>query len=156
MLLSAVSGNEYMKRILGKKVEMTQFFDDNGLAHAATIVDAGPVTVVRVKTPETDGYHAIVVGYGSAKQKNVARAQERAWGDLGLFAITREFRLEDEATHAVGDTIDVSVFESGDIIRVTGTSKGKGFQGVVKRHGFGGGRRSHGQKHSEREPGSIG
>lgn len=146
-----------MKHILGRKKEMTQFFDEQGLAHAATIVEAGPITVLAIKTVESDGYDALVLGYGSAKEKNVSRAQARAWGKLGVFAVVRELRLEAPAEGvSVGDVLDAGVFDAGDRVSVAGISKGKGFQGVVKRHGFSGGPRTHGQKHTERAPGSIG
>ena len=117
---------------------MTQVFDKDGLVHPATIVDVTPITVTQVKTKEKDGYTALQVSTKKAKREE-----------------KKEFRL-DAPTQKVGDTIDLSQFAIGDTVRVSAISKGKGFQGVVKRHGFGGGPRSHGQKHSEREPGSIG
>lgn len=148
-----------MKFILGRKIAMTQYFDEEGRAHPATVIDAGPITVTQVKTVETDGYSAVQVGYGTRREKNVNKAQLGAWGEMGPFAAVTEFR--DKSTdlegYTVGDIIlTADQFQAGDKVFVTGTSKGKGFQGVVKRHGFAGGRRSHGQKHSEREPGSIG
>ncbi|MFT7557495.1 MAG: large subunit ribosomal protein L3 [Planctomycetota bacterium] len=151
--------NLYMKFILGRKIAMTQYFDEEGRAHPATVIDAGPITVTQVKTVETDGYSAVQVGYGTRREKNVNKAQLGAWGEMGPFAAVTEFR--DKSTdlegYTVGDIIlTADQFQAGDKVFVTGTSKGKGFQGVVKRHGFAGGRRSHGQKHSEREPGSIG
>lgn len=143
-----------MKYILGKKVEMTQFFDTEGRAHAATIVEVGPLTVTQVKNVETDGYTALQVGYGASKEKNVSKPQLGAWKDLGIFSTTREIRGDIQAER--GDVLTLEQFQVEDTIVVSGITKGKGFQGVVKRHGFAGGRRSHGQKHSEREPGSIG
>ncbi|MCB9808786.1 50S ribosomal protein L3 [Candidatus Nomurabacteria bacterium] len=146
-----------MKAILGRKVSMTQYFDEEGQAHAATIVEAGPATVTALKTLDRDGYEAVQVGFGTRKEKNVAQAQKKQWGDMGAFALTREFSTPAELTYAIGDSYSIAdVFEAGDTIAVSGISKGKGFQGVVKRYNFAGGRRSHGQKHSEREPGSIG
>ena len=146
-----------MKAILGRKVAMTQFFDEDGRAHAATVVEAGPATVTALKTMDRDGYEAVQVGFGTRKEKNVSQALQKQWGDMGTFALTREFPLPVEMAYAIGDSYSLSdVFEIGDTIAVCGTSKGKGFQGVVKRYNFKGGRRSHGQKHSEREPGSIG
>lgn len=146
-----------MKAILGRKVAMTQYFDEEGRAHAATVVEAGPATVTAFKTMDRDGYEAVQVGFGTRKEKNVSQALQKQWGDMGTFALTREFPLPAEMAYAVGDSYSLSdVFEIGDVITVCGTSKGKGFQGVVKRYNFQGGRRSHGQKHSEREPGSIG
>ncbi|MCF7836096.1 MAG: 50S ribosomal protein L3 [Candidatus Marinimicrobia bacterium] len=124
-----------MKFILGKKIKMTQFFNEEGKVFPATLVLAEPNNVELLKTEDKDGYNAVQVLTGKKK---------------------KEFRLEDLGEFKKDDKIDVSVFEEGDKIQVSGISKGKGFQGVVKRHGFHGGPRSHGQKHSEREGGSIG
>jgi len=144
-----------MKFIIGTKQNMTQFFDETGEVFPATIVNAGPITVVQVKTTENDGYEALQFGYGEQKEKRIAKAQKGHMKDLGNFRLLKEFAVSGSEMKS-GDKLDVSVFEAGDTISVSGVSKGKGFQGVVKRHGFHGGRRSHGQKHSEREPGSIG
>lgn len=142
-----------MKFILGKKQQMMQCFDDNGSVIPATVVEAGPLVVTQVKNPDTDGYTAVQVAYEDQK---TARATRAHLGHVkeGAYKHLREFRDIEEI--AVGDRITVDAFKKGDIVTVSGLSKGKGFQGVVKRHGFGGGPRSHGQKHSEREPGSIG
>lgn len=147
-----------MKFILGEKVAMTQYFDAKGIAHAATVVLAGPAVITQVKTPATDGYASVQVAYGTRKAKNINKAQQGLFKDMGNFRYVREFRIDasEIANYTVGSTIDTSAFAPSDTIRVTGVSKGKGFQGVVKRHGFHGGRRSHGQKHSEREAGAIG
>lgn len=146
-----------MNAILGRKVAMTQFFDAEGRAHAATLVEAGPATVTAIKTIERDGYEAVQVGYGAAKEHRVAKAQKKAWGDAGVFATVREFPKTADEELTIGDSFSIEdIFAEGDTVAVVGTSKGKGFQGVVKRYNFAGGRRSHGQKHSEREPGSIG
>jgi len=123
------------KFILGKKEKMTQYFDEQGIVHPATLVLAKPNVVSQIKTEEKDGYKSVQFSLGKIK---------------------KEFRAEDIGQFEKDGKIDVSVFEEGDRVRVSGISKGKGFQGVVKRHGFHGGPRSHGQKHSEREPGSIG
>jgi len=139
-----------MKFILGVKERMTQVFDDNGHAFAGTVLRVEPHKVTLVKTVEKDGYQSMQVATGVQKEERVAKAQRVAHG--GAFKAVRET----VATLEAGATYDVSVFTPGDVISVTAVSKGKGFQGVVKRHGFAGGRRSHGQKHSEREPGSIG
>lgn len=141
-----------MKFIVGTKKGMTQVFDADGNVHPVTVIVAPKVTVTQVKTSETDGYNAVQIGIGERKEKNVNKAQR----SKGLFARFKEFRFDDKAEFETGSAIDVSVFEEGDTVAVSATSKGKGFQGVVKRHGFAGGRRTHGQKHSEREPGSIG
>ena len=138
---------------------MTQVFDENGVCKAATVLTVAPATVSQVKTEEKDGYKAVQLASGEQKEHRVAKAQKSHFGKA--VALAREFRPafgKDAEVDGVekGATIDVSVFEPGDTITVSAVSKGKGFQGVVKRHGFAGGRRSHGQKHSEREPGSIG
>lgn len=148
-----------MKFILGIKTGMTQVFDEDGVCLAATVLQATPSTVSQVKTVEKDGYAAVQLATGKQKENRVAKAQKVHFG--GAFALSREYRPGFEKEADVdgvekGAIIDVSVFAPGDTISVSSISKGKGFQGVVKRHGFAGGRRSHGQKHSEREPGSIG
>lgn len=144
-----------MKFILGTKVNMTQIFDEKGAVHPVTVLKVGPMTVTQVKTTATDGYNAVQFGYGTRRAKNINKPLT---GHMkgGAFMHLREQRLETEPTLALGDTVDASVFTAGETVTVSGTSKGKGFQGVVKRHGFKGGPRSHGQKHSEREPGSLG
>jgi large subunit ribosomal protein L3 len=145
-----------MKFILGTKQQMTQTFDENGRVFPVTLIAAGPVTILQVKSKETDGYDAVQVGFGERKEKNVSKALKGHLRGNGFFRHIKEFKVPDSSRFKVGDIIDISAFESGEKVRVSGTSKGKGFQGVVKRHGFAGGRRTHGQKHSEREPGSIG
>lgn len=144
-----------MKFILGTKQRMTQIFDESGRCFPATILSAGPVVVTQVKTDEKDGYTALQVGFGKKAEKNINKAQKGHLKDRGAFEHLREFRGEFDGINE-GDSIDVSAFEVGDTITVSATSKGKGFQGVVKRHNFAGGPRTHGQKHSERAPGSIG
>ena len=147
---------EYMKFLLGTKEKMTQIFDDQGVVHPVTVVKAGPVVVTQVKTLEKDGYDAVQVGYGERQKKRIAKAQLGHTKDVP-FRHMKEYRISaDVIDVAVGDSIDLGVFEIGQIVETISTSKGKGFQGVVKRHMFEGGRRSHGQKHSEREAGSIG
>lgn len=147
-----------MKFILGTKQHMTQYFDEDGRAFAATLVSAGPVKVVALKNADKDGYESVQVAYGNQKKERVAKPQSGLFKDMGSFRHIKEYRLKngDKSELAVGDTVDASVFATGDKVTVTAVSKGKGFQGVVKRYNFGGGPRSHGQKHSEREPGSIG
>ena len=135
---------------------MLEYFTEDGFSVPATLVQAGPITVTQVKTTDSaDGYNAVVVGYESAPEKALTRAEIGQTKDFGMFRYMKEFRIA-EGMPEKGAVLDVTTFAKGDIVAVTGTSKGKGFQGVVKRHGFKGGRRSHGQKHSEREPGSIG
>jgi large subunit ribosomal protein L3 len=147
-----------MKFLLGQKLEMTQYFSADGRAHAATLVHASPITVLQKKTVEKDGYSAIQVGFGERKEKNISKPQKGHFKDMGNFRFVKEFRVEqsDLANYEVGAVINPDTLQAGDVVRVSGISKGKGFQGVVKRHGFAGGPRTHGQKHSEREPGSIG
>lgn len=147
-----------MKFILGTKQHMTQFFDENGKVFAATVVSAGPIVVTQVKTKEKDGYSALQYAFGSRREKNLSKAEKGHFKDLGLFRYVREVSASDSELGEAkrGDTVDAGIFSKGDAIDVAGVSKGKGFQGVIKRHGFHGGPRTHGQKHSEREPGSIG
>lgn len=146
-----------MKTILGTKVKMTQVFDEKGVVHPATVIQAGPVVVTQVKTKATDGYNAIQVGFGTKAEKNLSKALKGHFKDLGNFRYVREFRIEGEMPAVkVGDTFEAGLFNVGDLVKIVSTSKGRGFQGGVKRHGFHGGPRTHGQKHSEREVGSIG
>lgn len=150
-----------MKFILAKKLHMTQMFAENGEVFSATVLQSGPMTVTQVKGTEKEGYSAVQIGFGTKKEKNLSKAEVGHTKNLGRFAVLKEIRILDGQALAgepkkVGDTIGVDTFATGDTVAVSAISKGKGFQGVVKRHGFGGGPRSHGQKHSEREPGSIG
>ncbi len=146
-----------MKKIYGIKGRMTQLFDESGKVHPVTQVIASPLVVTQIKTVEKDGYSAVQVGFGTQKEQRINKAQRGHMKDLGLFRYLKEFRLDaDQIDVKVGDTVDLSVFEKGEKVNVISTSKGKGFQGVVKRHNFGGGPRTHGQKHTERAPGSIG
>ncbi|MCX6757815.1 MAG: 50S ribosomal protein L3 [Candidatus Nomurabacteria bacterium] len=145
-----------MKFILGTKQNMTEYFTEEGVVVPVTIITAGPVKVTSVKGSEKDGYSAVQVGFGEQKEHRINKpVKGQMKGDL--FRVLKEFRLKtgDKFEGAVGDMIDVGAFSAGDKLQVSAISKGKGFQGVVKRHGFHGGPRSHGQKHSEREPGSI-
>ena len=147
-----------MKFIVGTKDRMTQIFDANGVCHPATILRVDSAVVSRIKTVETDGYSAVQLASGSQKASRIAKAQQ---GQFQNPSVVREFRPKASYNESIegiatGDALDASVFAAGDMVIVSAVSKGKGFQGVVKRHGFAGGRRSHGQKHSEREPGSIG
>lgn len=142
-----------MKFILGKKQNMVQFFEEDGTVVPATVIDAGPIVVTQVKTPESDGYTAVQVAFLDQKKERATKAHLGHVKE-GAYKHLREFRDIEEI--AVGDRITVGSFAKGDTVIVSGISKGKGFQGVVKRHGFAGGPRTHGQKHSEREPGSIG
>jgi large subunit ribosomal protein L3 len=143
-----------MKFILAKKVAMTRLFTEDGRARAGTILAVDPVTVTQVKTVDgKDKYAAVQIGMGERKSKNVSKAV-LGHGKGKAYSAIREFRTTDAAE--VGSTIDAATFSVGDVVEVSGLTKGHGFQGGVKRHGFHGGSRTHGQKHSEREPGSIG
>ncbi len=146
-----------MKFILATKENMTEYFSPEGEVVPVTILSAGPMTVTRIFSKEKDGYDSIQVGFGTQKKERINNARRGAMRGK-FYKHLKEFRLKDGAKTEVkeGDSIDVSVFEPGDKIVVSSVSKGKGFQGVVKRHGFSGGPRTHGQKHSEREAGSIG
>ena len=149
-----------MSGIIGKKIGMTSFFDANGKYVPCTVIEAGPCVVTQVKTNENDGYTAIQLSFDEKKEKNVSSAMK------GHFALAKttpkrkivEFRSFEE-TKNLGDIVTLDVFVEGDYVDVVGTSKGKGFQGVVKRHGFSGvghANKSHGQHDRERAPGSLG
>ncbi len=133
---------------------MTQIFKDNGEAEAVTAVEAGPCTVIQVKTAAKEGYNAVQLGFG--EKKRLKSPQRGHLKGLGQFRYLREFRVEDAEAVKVGDRVDVSLFKEGDLIDVTGISKSKGFAGVVKRHHFAGGPKTHGQSDRHRHPGSIG
>ncbi|KND48352.1 MAG: ribosomal protein L3 [Parcubacteria bacterium C7867-002] len=144
-----------MKFILGRKLNMTQIFTPDGAAIPVTAVSVRTNVITQVRTKDKDGYEALQIGEGARKVARIAKPQKGHFKDLGSFAAVTEFRV-DNPVLKVGDKMELSQFNAGDVVTVSATSKGKGFQGVVKRHGFGGGPRTHGQKHSEREPGSIG
>ncbi len=145
------------KGLIGKKLGMTQIFDEEGRRIPVTVIEAGPCVVTQKKTKEKDGYNAIQVGFSG---KETARASRALIGHCkgagqGVFRYLRELRLDDVEQYKVGDTIAADIFTVGDKIDVTGTSIGKGYQGVVKRWGFKGGRSTHGSRF-HRAPGSIG
>jgi len=144
-----------MKFIIGKKIEMTQIWQEDKVV-AVTKIQAGPCKVVQVKTEDKDGYSALQLGFDEKKKKNIKKPQLGHLKDLGNIRYLREFRTEESVPLAQGDSVDVSTFEIGDTVDVIGTSKGKGFQGVVKRHGFKGSKATHGNKDQLRMPGSIG
>lgn len=145
------------KFILAKKIGMSQIFKDEKVI-PVTILEAGPIVVTQIKTPEKDGYSAIQVGFGYKKPKRLSKALKGHLKDLGSFRWLREFHIPEEELKKfkVGDKIDVSIFQKGERVKITGITKAKGFQGVVKRHGFHGGPKTHGQKDRLRAPGSIG
>ena len=146
-----------MKSLIGKKLGMTQIFDDEGRCIPVTVVEAGPCSVVQRKTVETDGYEAVQLGFGEQKEQRVNKSLLGHFKKAGV-APARELAEvivgADDETKA-GDTLTAGVFEEVNFVDVIGKTKGKGFQGVVKRHGFSGGRASHGS-HMHRRPGSIG
>lgn len=145
-----------MKALLGTKIGMTQIISEDGRAVPVTLIQAGPVTVTQVKTVETDGYNAVQVAYGEGKNLSKAVAGHVKPAQVSPKNI-REFRVvELPEGMKVGDTIDVSAFALGDIVDATGTSKGKGFAGTVKRHNFNTSKNTHGGNGYVRKPGSIG
>jgi large subunit ribosomal protein L3 len=159
--------------ILGRKIGMTQLYRDDGRLEAATVIEAGPTVVTQVKTPERDGYAAVQVGFGEAKRltaperghlgygglnrnRRTGRSAQRSQGSqLGLLRYLREFPAPPEGA-AVGDKYDVSIFAPGQLVDISGRSKGKGFAGGVRRYGFHGGPKTHGQSDKHRAPGSVG
>jgi len=147
-----------MKGIIGKKIGMTSIFEESGKQVACTIIEAGPCVVTQVKTEEVDGYNALQIAYGEKKEKNSNNAMISHFAKANTTAksIVKEMRNCD-LQKALGETISCDIFEEGEMVSVIGTTKGKGFQGVVKRHGFSGvGEASHGQHDRQRAPGSIG
>ncbi|MEO5942825.1 MAG: 50S ribosomal protein L3 [Ferruginibacter sp.] len=147
-----------MKSIIGKKIGMTSIFDTNGRQTAVTIIEAGPCVVTQKKTVETDGYNALQIAFGDKKEKHSIKSEVNHFSKANTAPkkFVQELR-NTEIDKAVGETITVDIFAEGDKVEIVGTTKGKGFQGVVKRHGFSGvGGQSHGQHDRSRAPGSIG
>ncbi len=145
-----------MKALLGTKIGMTQIIGEDGVATPVTLIQAGPVTVTQVKTVDTDGYTAVQVGFGEGKNLSKAVAGHVKASKISPKVI-REFRIEElPADMKVGDALDVSAFALGDVVHATGTSKGKGFAGTVKRHNFNTSKKTHGGNGYVRKPGSIG
>ncbi|WP_018476839.1 50S ribosomal protein L3 [Pontibacter roseus] len=147
-----------MPGIIGKKIGMTSLFTTDGKYTPVTLIQAGPCVVTQVKTVETDGYAAVQLGYGEKKLKRVTKAEAGHYKKANTSAKKKvaEFDVEGVSLN-LGDSVDVNLFEEGEFIDVVGTSKGKGFQGVVKRHNFAGvGGQTHGQHNRARHPGSIG
>ena len=147
-----------MSALLGRKVGMTSVFDESGRQTVVTVIEAGPCHVTQVKTPDTDGYSAVQIGYGDRKAKHTTKAQQGHFeaAGVGFKKHVVEFRDLNLDVN-LGDEVTVEGFEPGDRVAISGTSKGKGFQGVVKRHNFAGvGDATHGQHNRQRAPGSIG
>jgi large subunit ribosomal protein L3 len=147
-------GEDMTEGIIGKKLGMTQVFRKDGKADAITAIEAGPCTVVQVKTVAKDGYDAAQLGFGETKRQKSSR-RERA-KESTTFKHLREFEVDDVEAIEAGQKVDVSLFKAGDMVNITGISKGKGFAGTVKRHHFAGGPKTHGQSDRHRAPGSIG
>jgi large subunit ribosomal protein L3 len=149
-----------MAGIIGKKLGMTQIFEESGVVVPVTVIEAGPCHVVQVRTREKEGYQAVQLGFGEKKSKRATQAEKGHASKAGLAAapqVLREFGVDEgDAVPNVGDAVTVDLFEVGGRVKVTGVTKGRGFQGVVKRHGFSGGRASHGATRIHRAPGSIG
>ena len=145
-----------MSGILGKKVGMTQVFDESGEASPVTVIEAGPCPIVQIKTADTDNYQAIQLGFGNRKKMSRPKQGHLSKADVESCQFLREFRVDSLEGLSVGSTIDVGIFSEGDFVDVAGESKGRGFAGVVKRWGFKGGRKSHGGEQDHRRPGSIG
>lgn len=145
-----------LKGLIGKKIGMTQIFDEQGVAHPVTIIEAGPCYVTQVRRPEREGYAAVQLGFGEVHPKRITSGELGHLNANGLppMRILREFRSKDEVN--VGDKLTVDVFAIGERVDVVGTSKGKGFAGAVKRHHFKGGKKTHGQSDRHRAPGSRG
>jgi large subunit ribosomal protein L3 len=147
-----------MKGIIGKKLGMTSVFDPSGKQTPCTIIEAGPCVVTQVKTKETDGYNALQLSFGDRREKHATRAAVNHFSKASTSPkkISKEFR-DFSIEKNIGETITVDIFAEGEKVEVVGTTKGKGFQGVVKRHGFHGvGQQSHGQHDRQRAPGSLG
>lgn len=143
-----------LEGLIGRKLGMTQVFDQNGEVHAVTVIEAGPVVVTQVKTAAKDGYAAVQVGYGDRKRSN--KPMRGHVKKLGDFRLLREFRAAGDGEYSVGDKVGVDLFAEGDLVDVTGVSRGRGFAGGVRRHNFSGGPKTHGQSDRHRAPGSIG
>ncbi len=140
--------------IIGRKLGMTQVFRDDGRVEAATAIEAGPCTVLQVKSKAKEGYDAVQLGFGRARKLNSPQRGHQK--EIGQFRYLREIRLAEAADIEAGTSVDVSIFNPGELVNVSGVTKGKGFAGVVKRYHFAGGPKTHGQSDRHRAPGSIG
>jgi large subunit ribosomal protein L3 len=143
--------------LIGKKLGMTQIFEESGRVVPVSVIEVGPCPIVQVKTQEKEGYSAIQIGFDEVKEARVNRPEAGHFkkASVGPRRILREVRVADATSYKVGDTLDVKLFEGAKIVHVTGTSKGRGFAGTIKRHNFQRGRKTHGNK-NYREPGSVG
>ena len=147
-----------MSGLIGKKIGMTSLFDTNGKNIPCTVIECGPCVVTQVRTKSVDGYEALQLGFDDKAEKNVGKAALGHFSKANTAPKRKLVEFQDfEEEHKLGDTLTVELFQEGEFVDVSGTSKGKGFQGVVKRHGFGGvGQATHGQHNRLRAPGSIG
>ena len=147
-----------LKGLIGRKIGMTQIFDESGRAIPVTLLEAGPCFVSQVKNAETDGYSAVQLAFGEVKPKRLSKAElgHLKTNNLPPVRVLREFRTKKLEDINPGDELKASVFAAGEYVDVVGTSKGKGFAGAMKRHGFHGGPKSHGQSDRQRSPGSSG
>ena len=147
-----------MTGILGRKVGMTQLFDEKGEVIPVTVIEAGPCFVAQIKTEENDGYRAIQLGFEETKPKRLTRGQQGhlKGNNVPLLRYLREIRVKDETPYQIGQRITVDIFQAGERVDIVGKTKGRGFAGVIKRHGFRRQPRTHGQSDRERAPGSIG
>jgi large subunit ribosomal protein L3 len=147
-----------MKQFIGKKIGMTRIFAEDGTSVPVTVIEAGPCKVVQVKTAERDGYRAVQVAFGDRRKKLINKPLAGHLKKSGLESARwlRELKLEEGENFEVGQSLDVSVLHPGDLVKVTGVSKGLGFQGAVRRHHFAGGPKTHGQSDRHRAPGSVG
>ena len=143
--------------LIGEKIGMTQIFNETGEMIPVTVVKAGPCTIVDIRTEKRDKYTALKLGYGAIKEKKVKKPQLKYFEKLGVEPkkVLKEFKIDDISNYKIGDELTVSLFSPGEKIKISGRTKGKGFQGVMKRHGFGGGPKTHGAQ-NHRLPGSIG
>ncbi len=141
--------------LVGRKLGMTQIFDETGLVHPVTIIETGPCVVTQIRTPEKDGYEAVQLGFGLDKRLNKPEQGHRKASGF-MSRTLREVKADNIGEFSVGQVITADAFAEGELVDVTGTSKGRGFQGGVKRHGFQGGPKTHGQSDRLRAPGSIG
>jgi large subunit ribosomal protein L3 len=147
-----------MKGIIGKKVGMTSYFDETGKSVSCTLIEAGPCVITQVKTTDKDGYSAVQLGFDTKKEKNTTKPLQKHFAKAGTSPKRKVMEFRDfDVEKVLGDTITVEIFSEGEKVHIVGISKGKGFQGVVKRHGFHGvGGSSHGQHDRNRAPGSLG
>lgn len=147
-----------MSGLLGKKIRMTQIFDEGGRSIPVTVINAGPCYVSQIKTEKTDGYRSVQIGYKEVKEKHTSKplAGHLKKANLKPLKYLREFNLPSDLELKIGDELKVDMFSEGEMVVIAGSAKGRGFQGVMKRHGFSGANKTHGQSDRWRAPGSIG